>query len=468
MTFPDIKLVDAPTSTATVLFDFNDTTATPAREVLAENFSIGVPELIGDVDAIDPLYTERVVTFTCRMTGTKAQVVGAQSTLARRLLANGQGWLQVRMTSTSRLLFFRTYRAQPGDLSLELLQGVSTTKRERWDLDVAIPCEPFIYGERVTQSAKLVNQNPESGGNYPTYFLLDSMIGDAPTPLRLRITSSSAFTGRNAIMVATHVAPDAQAPTRINIGTGDGTTNSADVTLTTGDSAYTGGSYRRVAFTSTPSFITFNGIGAAPGRYKILARVTMADTTTVATITPVQDILMSAGSVSVTGDPVRVSSAVGSGGTWVNLGEMSFPFRSPRNPADLPFQVNARFTMRFARLAGAGTMAVDHLILVPVSTATTQSARTLVVDGTNMFDITDRALTIDADTSDAWVSVASTGALVDGAPSIAGSFPEAIPGSLNFIEVLFSTNATAPADAIARNLTVTASYYPRWLYWGDS
>jgi hypothetical protein len=150
MTFPEFKLVDAPTATA---------------NVHADGFTIGVPELTGEVDAIDPLYGERIVSFTCAMTGTKPQVAASQSALARLLLAPGQGWLRVRVTPTSRLLFFRTYRPQPGDLSFDLIQTTSVNKSERWELKVDLPCEPFAYGERITQSTQTVSGDPTIAGS---------------------------------------------------------------------------------------------------------------------------------------------------------------------------------------------------------------------------------------------------------------------------------------------------------------
>jgi hypothetical protein len=466
MTFPEIQLVDAPSASATVLFDFNNIDATPYRQVNGDEFTIGFPSLEGDVDAIDPLYSERVVSFTCNLRGTKPQVAATLSEMSRRLGAPGRGWLRVRLTSTSDLLFFRTYRAQPGDLSFDLVQSASDTKRESWDVDVTIPCEPGVLGELVSQQFKVVSQDPTSGTNSPTFLAIDPIAGDMPTPLRFRITNSTPLAGRSRLMIATHAGtlPGVYS-VRQGLGSGDGANGSSDVTVVTGDSLYTNGSYRQVALTSSPSSNLTVPVDVRPGRYKVLLRTSVSNTTTTVAVRAGQQL----GSGDIIYQSAVRTSAAGSGATWLDLGSLQLPFRRPQSPADLPVTTSQTLILDFSRTTGTGTLAADHLILMPVDRADTQAATTLTVEDVNWWQsTTNRALVVDGTSTDVWCMTPTTGALLDNAPTVQGVFPTGIPGAENFATVLFSTHPTASADTLGRNLTVTVSYYPRFLYIGDA
>lgn len=461
MTYPEIKLVDAPTSSATVLFDFNDVTATPKREVHADDFTIGVPELVGDVDAVDPLYGERVVSFTCAMTGTKPQVAAAQSALARRLLASGQSWLWVRMTATSRLLFFRTYRPQPGDLSFELVQTVQAGKAERWELEVDLPCEPFAYGERVTQSTQTISNDPTvSAGSNPMRIVLPSIVGDAPTRLRLAL-SPSAATGFNRYMLVNQASATLRTAVGRGIGTADGLTVGTDAatTGTVNASLFVGGSYREVTFATNATLVTrlsgaFPSVG--PGRYRIMLRASMNGTYQIQ-------------ASSYRDGPLRAIG--GSSVTWINLGDFEMPPGRPSASTDLGPDVAPPFSLRIARTSGS-SMLLDYLLLVPLQAADTAGCEVLTVADSYTYNSA-QTMTWDGDQELAWMKTTATGMLYfpTGTPQeLSGTFPIGRPGSQHVMTLFRNASVTAEGEdaSPASSMSVTVSYFPRFLYVGDS
>jgi hypothetical protein len=469
MTYPEIKLVDAPSATAAVLFDFNDTTATPKRSVNADDFTIGVPELQGDVDAIDPLYGERLVSFTCQMTGTKAQVAAAQSTLSRRLLAPGQGWLWVRMTPTSRLLFFRTYRAQPADLSFDLVQTTSTTKSERWELRIDLPCEPFAYGELVTQAAATLSNDPTTGTN-PQRVVLPAITGDAPAPLRLRLAYNE-LNQENWALFALHAGATSRPPINVGVGTSDGLTAGTDTTTVTAGVAntYIGGSYKSVSFATQTGLSTRllgNLAAVEPGRYRIFIRagivapgggVTARNTfnLTVFGITSTRR-------YSSTNTNVVMS--------WLDFGDFELPPRRPTEAADVGPNVTPSFSLGISRESTGGTVSLDHILIVPVGVSDTVESRIMRV----YTDIVQsgQAVNADARTETAWVATTATGLQQNANTAVVGVMPRGIPGAQNVLTVLLAAppEGLGPIDDDLTNYApvLTVSYYPRFLYIGDS
>lgn len=477
MTFPEIKLVDAPTASATVMFDFNDVTASPKREVTADDFTIGVPDVEGDVDAIDPLYSDRMVSFVCAMTGTKPQVAAAQSALARRLLAPGQGWLMVRLTATSRLLFFRTYRPQPGDLSFELVQSSSATKVERWELQVNLPCEPFAYGERVNQAVQTLSNNPGgAAGTNPCRITLPAITGDAPTRLRLTTSGSAVDQSGYRYMISLLSSPTAQTPVLMDIGTGDtfavapvGGTDTGDGVT---DAAYSAGSYRATTF-ATNTTHSRRLVAAAtppllPGRYRILVRIGRNITGAGVQFS------MSAklGTVSTPAVITNPTPAGGSGygATWVDLGVVSFPTRADPNSTSA---TTGPLTLLAGRTAGTGELRWDAVLFVPVTNSGETASQTLYAtfSGNPSSDAPGGGTggatnTFDGDAELFW---SSNGAAFC---ELSGTFPVARPGNAHVLAML--THVTPIFDGVVRSdvtttsIQVAVSYMPRFLYVGDS
>lgn len=453
MTFPDIKLVDAPTASATVLFDFNDITATPKREVLADDFSIGTPELVGEVDAVDPLYGERMVKFVCAMTGTKPQVAAAQSTLSRLLLAPGRGWLAVRVTPTSRLLFFRTYRAEPGDLSLEFIKSTSATIPDRWEVEINLPCEPFAYGERVNQAAQVVSSDPTAGTN-PLRIVLPAISGDAPTPLDIALTSPTSFTAPTAYTVMSNAGAAARATVSNSIGTGDGGTARIDTGAPVASATYAGGSYRVISFATDATYaprldLTF-GAGLTQGRYRVFVRVAASA-------------VGSKFEVGFTGFervPERgIFQPDSNNPTWVDLGVVATHVNLAASPNVPAATTPTILTIWASRTIGTASLNIDHILFVPVEVADTVESRAMRVISRGSF--TSGSLYIDGTYGEVIPRNTTSGI------ETSGVFVRGIPGAGNVLNFIFSTSPYA-ADVITRNVTAAVSYYPRFLYLGDS
>lgn len=472
MSYPQVRLVDTPSSSATVLFDFNDDTTAAKRFVLDDGFSLGVPELVGDVDAVDPLYGPRTVSFTLRITGTKANALAAQSALARRLLA-GRGWLQVRLHSTSDLLFFRTYRAQPGDLSFERVMSTATTSVDDWDLEVNLPCEPMAYGERVTHSVATVTNNPLSGAN-PARLTLPAILGDAPAPLRLSITPSTTASSPR-VMAAIHSGLTSKTPYSLPVGSGDGMTVGADTGADVASSSYIGGSYRPISFATNAALVTrltFSGVTPGAGRWKILARV--------AAVTPFAGNMRATVSGNMVGSKQlnmgpTVDVPLGGGSTyatWVDLGDFSVPLGAPPNVLDLPSTSLGSHTLEIAasRTSASGTLNIDQIIYVPVAVHGSLKSNVVLSSLPSYSWDTFTALTVDGDAEAVWMADPSTGALTSVLPyppSVEGVFPAAVPGAVNVLALLLSVDTTG-GDSITRTTSVVVSYHPRWLWIGDS
>lgn len=69
--YPLVKFVDSPSTSATVRYDCNDQAGTPVKKVL--EFDPGVPTLEGDPDAVGQQWGFRSPSITHTIKGTNAQ-----------------------------------------------------------------------------------------------------------------------------------------------------------------------------------------------------------------------------------------------------------------------------------------------------------------------------------------------------------------------------------------------------------
>lgn len=472
MTYPLVQFVDAPTPTATVLFDFNDKTATVRRYTKRESFSVGAPDLDGDVDSVDPRYLPRTVAFTLMIDGPKSAALTVQSQLARRITA-GPGWLRFQMSASSKVVYFRTYRAQPGDLSFD--NASADTGSDIWELAITLPAESFARGERVTLSTVTINNDPAAGTN-PCSVALASIVGDAPAPLRLAVVPSNRSTvnGRRWLFAA-HAGATSRAPIFWQIGTGDGWTGFS-VAAPVSSASYSGGSYRPTSFSGTPGAASgfFNGntpTTPTPGRYKVMIRAARSDLASTFTVQ-----FQQSGALSVTGVAAafdRASSGAVEHATWLDLGDFTFP---PATPDGIDTAVTAfdpfPVAVNIKRLTGGGQLFLDVIALIPISTPDTVESRFMYADAPTAATTSDTALDIyDGDLEVYWKANGSTLAQSAGA-TIQGAFPRVTPGAANTLTVLQQVAQRSTggdnSDAIAATTSVTPSYLPRYLYVGDS
>src|SRR5690606_25467025 len=118
VTYPLVQLVDTPEETAEVLFDFNTGWAA-GNHVRAPGFTLGVPQIEGDPDAIGVEYGPRAVTFTGDIVGPRAETLTALAQLSRLLLRSKPGYLMFQLDATVPPLWLELLRPEPRDLSFD-------------------------------------------------------------------------------------------------------------------------------------------------------------------------------------------------------------------------------------------------------------------------------------------------------------------------------------------------------------
>lgn len=464
-TYPSLQFVDSPSTSAAVLFDFNDKTASVKRYPLKDSLSLGAPDIDGDVDAIDPRYLPRTVAFTVRIDGTKSAAISLQSTIARQVLY-GPGWLRFQLSASSKVVFFRTYRAVPGELEFTVAAASTTT--DVWDLAVSFPAEPFAWGERVTQTLVTVTNDPVSGGTNKMTWALPAIQGDAPVPLRFYVATTTPNTAIPNYLLNVHASATAhtnvQIPVGTTSGTPDGLTAGTDTSASTvGATNYVGGSYRRVSFatnTGLVSRLSGTGPAVAPGTYKVMVRLV--------------NVVNTAGRIRfrsyLASNTVTFVGTGSSDGCWVDLGEVALPPQRPLFAADQGPAATFPINLDISRTSGSGTVDIDHITLIPVAVADTFVSRTLRVNP-NVNFVAGQTNYWDGDTEQAWMVNPSTGALVapvNSQSNVQGVFPVAIPGAAHTATLYVAANAGGSGDDNTFNNQVTVSYCPRFLYVGDS
>lgn len=473
MTYPEVQLVAAPTASAATLFNFNDGEATVYRQA-DDDFDFGVPELLGDPGAVDPMYGPRQIEFTFSLRGTKPQAAALLSSLARELLG-GPGWLRYRQTATSDILFFRVLRSRPGPLSLQYVKDdAPATRSEWWSTAVQLPCEPFARGEWVTVPAVTISNDPAAAAN-PCRAILPAIAGDAPAPLRISVNPSNAnpMPGYRW-MIGLHSGATARTPIVWQIGGADGWAAGADTGPSVSAAGYSGGSYRQVSF-STKTTLETRISGTAPealkpGRYKVLVRCDRTDNASVFSLR--------FGVFGLSKRPAvvtnRTTTAAASHATWVDLGDFPMPPFAPPAGEDPGLDFPPIINLDVGRLSGTGSLRLDAIMLVPLATRDSKSASVLFTEFPG-FGIEPGAgrCVWDSDQSAVWgYNAGGYAAAME--TWVQGRYPVAIPGATNVLTLLQQVNAVRPffgedaSDSIAASTSVEVSYQPRWLYLGDS
>jgi hypothetical protein len=248
--YPLVKLMTAPDTAATVLYDFNiEDGLTPLRRCRVEqdDFSVGVPALQGDPDSIFPQYGPRTVAFSVQVWGPKSYALGKVSAAARWLLRDNS-WLMVQLSASMKPVWFKLYRPEPGALSFDHVDKTDTKDVWRWT--VSLPAEPFAYGAKVSIPQFTITNNPISGTN-KCFYQLPTILGDAPAPLTLDILPSSGttWTGGRALIASAAIDPSLSYTGPI-VWQASAFTAGTDTTATTPATAYFGDGYRGITFTT--------------------------------------------------------------------------------------------------------------------------------------------------------------------------------------------------------------------------
>jgi len=475
MAYPLLQFVSAAASSATLRYDFNTKNASYRTHPLgADGLDLGVPRFTGDPDSVGAEYGDRQMRFTQRVEGTKAQAMDRMSALARELL-RADNWLKVQLDATTPAVYFRTYRTEPGELSLEHIETANA-----WDITVPLVADGFAYGERVTLSPITINNDPAAGSN-PCHAILPTILGDAPAPLRIQANPSNpVYMNGYRWMLAMHSAETQQGPILWQIGGTDGWTAGTDTSASTATNPteHTGGTHRVVSFATDANLVTrISGSAPSappPGRYRILTRVVRSDTSSVFSLRFGQAIGLGVYNYGPTVATAREVSTAARHATWVDLGEHTFPFGFTA-PAGLEGVLGApSIALQLGRISGAGSANIDAILLQPIALGTTRESRTLFSEFAKAGIFVDGGTgNWDGDLETFW-AYSQFGIAVAVVPELAGQFLRVTPGVTNTLTLLQQVNGRMSifgddaSDLLTATTEAALSYHPRWLYLGDS
>lgn len=469
-TYPLVKFMASPATTAAVRYDFNTAISGGGRaHILHGAWDLGAPELQGDSDGIDVEWGLRTIQFTQRIEGSEADALAKQSALARELLRRSN-WLMVQIAADREPVWFQTYRGDPGSLSFENVR-LDSTGFDAWDIGLSLQAEPFALGARVTLSPITVNNDPAAGSN-PCRAVLPTILGDAPAPLR--IVSDTGLDGRR-LMYALHASESTPSAIVWQIGSSDGNTAVTDTGAGVANAAYSGGSYRAVTFATQAGLTVRLALANktfTAGRYKVLARIARSDTDSEF---DVMFAYTASAPVTISGEHVHwgpngPSTSAGHA-AWVDLGDFTFPAGYQR-PDGSPLEtVTSAGSLSLSRTTGAGSAHLDAVMLVPVEVSDTLDNNILYT----YFPATgigSGSGTWDGDSEMLWL-LSSGSAPVPLSAEIKGGYPVATPGAVNLLTVLQQVNGARSSanvdgsDGITVAASLTISYQPRWLWIGD-
>lgn len=476
MTFPLVRLVDAPDPSATVRYDFSDAGALAPRRVRADSFTLGAPSLDSAVDAVSPLYGPRSLGFDHQIEGLEADADAALAVISRELL-RPSNWLLIQRTAFSRPTWWRLYATGPGALSwdrvyVDTSSGDPGSLPSTWVLPVTLTAENFGYGERITLGPYTVTQNITA--THPMRVTLPTIHGDAPTALRVALTNGAvaSFEGSEILLGCTSGTADLAVET-FDIGTGDGLSTVTGTSGPNPDAAYMGGEYRTVTVApddgGSGSSIAKRLSGfTLPlwGRYKVQVR---CEADTAADLTTYLFRLGTSGPLipwEVGQDGFGATTAQG----WVDLGEATFPAGLDvppdvvATPHDAPFEL-------WVGTGGnvAGEVRLDAIQFIPIGGRAVESASLALTKFVADF-APDHSAVWDGDTETVWL-VSDLGEFVDAHAEVSGGFAVANPASDQNVLVVVGTRMNGLAADSTDYLTgtgaistVTPSYHPRLLH----
>jgi hypothetical protein len=504
VSYPLGRLVAAPDPAAAILYDFNDRDADAERWIEAQGFTLGVPTLEGDPDAVGVTYGYRQPGLSHKIKGSKQDALAALSALSRQLLRQSTGWLMVQLDNATKPGWLRIYRSGFEALSLERVyvdvkDGDPVALPDTWQIPLSFVADPFVYGERITLALETVTSTLFAAEN-PMQVVLPPIKGDAPTAVRVKVTPQAISGGADKWLLGVAAGALSLSAPAIDIGYGDVFTAGDGTAAGVVDVVYPGSSYREVTIDAgTPNLLT-RLEGAMPdhpdvGQYKALlwCEAEPVNSTTRQTYSIRLGQTLNAEfstSYTVYGDTVTVETPFQPSSTtaldfvgWVDLGEISLPFGNAGFALDGGESYAApRLDLQIGTRDGtAGTVRIAALKLVPVGgpwvDATTLMKTT--IDAPNAGPSVPRrdffdgrlATTWDGDDERAWQVVLASGNLTDFSPALAGGFPVADPAAPTNLLVVFPlergrNNGDSPLQNDS-TWGVEASYHPLFLHFGD-
>lgn len=481
--WPLVKYVDSAATTATVRYDFNDQNPNPATGPAKKvtEFDPGVPTLEGEPDAVGQQWGFRSPSITHTIKGTKAQAMAALSAVSREQLRR-TNWLLFQPSAATQPVWFRTFRTgyQPITLDQVFVRvdgGGTVPLPDTWKIVVPLVADAFVYGARINAVVGATLTMNSTATN-PMRYVLPAIKGDAPTGLRVTVTSPPVSGApRPESWLLGCIAGDASMVDVFNeIGTADGFTAGTGTAAAAASAAYSGGSYRAVTIgAATPNLLerlSGQHTGLIAGRYKVLLRAeldgTVAGKTYLLQYVQKNSITLAEYpglSVSITVPASQVFQG------WADVGDFTFPLGNAPAPSGIASLFPPPFGLRIGTSDGsAGTARIDAFKFIPVDGNNIVSAK--ILKTTYTISVL-RTSIYDTDLESIW-QVDTTPAFLEAASYNAGAFPVADPAAaLNVLHLIPlvtmppTLGATGYHTSAATTATLDVSYHPRYLYVGD-
>ncbi|WP_310962155.1 hypothetical protein [Nocardioides terrisoli] len=454
---PILRLTDAPSSSANVLYDFNPS---PDQFAGHEGLSWGAPEWTAAPGSVGGFDGPRTVAFNHYMSG---GLIGAYSELAdlARALLRPDAWLLVQVTSLSEPRWFHVWRSSPAELTPENLFVRSGMPAGLHGINVSLTADPYLYGERVSLPSVTIDNDP-TAALHPMSCVLDSIVGDAPAPLRYGVANSP---GHSVDMVVASTAGvDGSTPALrvIDVGTGDEWTAQADTGAPVADASMVGGSYRATTFADNAMQRRLLGADIFTGRWLAVARLAAS----VASVGLDVKIHLET-SAGASTDDVTVQIPAGAGPWWQVLGEIDRGI--PNAPTDTGVVDGSGTLQVYAQaVSGAPELRWDCLLLVPIGPLSGECVAHVMTE-TNVVAVGgDVNAWTDGDAQTHWEVVSVSGTDVstfDLGRVQSGSFPVVVPGVPNLLTLIVTPGANSGgSDDITMTTDLDLSYRPRFLW----
>lgn len=461
---PVLQLVTRPDVDADVLLDLNADDPDPWQvDVSANDFSLGSPSFEGEPGATGVDHGPRTLTIPLTA-ATSGPVAKAGLAQLARLLLRPTVWLRFAHAPADEPKWFQLYTSELPALEWADVYQDDDDTGSFWRLTLTVQAAPWAVGPRETIPVFALPNNPTSAGCFK---VLPDIKGDARTPLVVNLDPDRAWdSGR--LLLSTVALENLQGTLYTALysvaasgGTaGTNTTAPADATAIGGTSSVTTFTtdatmvLRRSSIPVTPPL---------PGLYRLLVRAKSTGSSTAfgirAAVSPL------AGATLSEGRDVDYIAAT-TNWYWFDLGLFSIPGGLRNVVDDDTVTTDALVSLYAERTGGAGSLSLDHLVLVPVDVQGTRSTITTLIDWPS-FTAPSGTRSADVDAERDLIRVRNAaGALVGWREtSPLGGWPHAVPGCANLVHLFPSMlgPSTSVADALTATTDVTITYRPRYL-----
>lgn len=356
---------------------------------------------------------------------------------------------------TAAPMFFRTFRGAPDQVDFDPHLAEAT---------VTLLAEPFAYGLELTLSPVTVTNNPAAGSN-GMFLDVTSPLGDVETPVQLVVSTGVVATGRRVSAFATRRRGTVSAaPLVLQI---ESMTQGTDTTVQANSASMSGAgsNFSRTTFATvtaltrraTSSKFPASAATDNRGTYRVLLRGrqnTAGDSI---------DVRLVWGSVDA---PITNSVATFQGGDtnlkYIDLGLVQIPGGYDPNVRGSGVEVSTEgiyVGVDLRRTTGSGTFDLDCLIFLPADDRQLFVRWPAAATGVTDF-------VIEGGVRPAVYARNGSAQVVTSAPvELSGGGLMISPGRTTriFMALDVGTNVGGTGDAIANTVTVTPSYFPRYL-----